>query len=307
MKTKLQQFKNRNQKRNSHLYNNNLIAGYDYVVCPVSGERLSMIKNNYIINVLEMKVEDYPRVQRICNKRVENIKSGLQQVDSNSGLTRYELGQTKARNILKQVDVNGLSGYARKGRKTRATHMSNIDELGRNGYRRQADNRLTTMLPNGLTVEQNAHKKQKVVLTAKGITRVVGASKISKKNLKPILEFLDRNKVKYYFDKSEYAILDTDTNNYYYYDLTIPEANIVVEYQSSAWHSNPSWDSKRWQTWHPPKGKKRTADEALQYDYVKARALYKHRGIVTHYIWEDSLREDLERILCLLKTQTMKS
>lgn len=138
MNTKLQQFVKRNKKRNAHLYANESTLGYDYVICPVSGERLSMIKDNYITKILGIPVEDYPQTQRICNKRKENIKSGLQQIDSATGLTKYEVGQIKAREILKTADSTGLTGYDRKGQKTRATHMSNVDELGRNGYSRLA-------------------------------------------------------------------------------------------------------------------------------------------------------------------------
>ena len=52
MNKKLVEFIKRNKKRNQPLYAPNTIQGYDYVVCPVSGERLSMIKDNYITNVL---------------------------------------------------------------------------------------------------------------------------------------------------------------------------------------------------------------------------------------------------------------
>lgn len=138
MNTKLEEFIKRNKKRNQHLYDANLVEGYDYVVCPISGERLSMIKDNYIINVLKMEVDQYPSTQRICRKRKENIKHGLRQVDPITGLTKYEVGQVKARAILKQEDSTGKSGYKKKGEKTRATHMANVDTLGRNGYSRIA-------------------------------------------------------------------------------------------------------------------------------------------------------------------------
>jgi hypothetical protein len=134
MKTKLDQFISRNRKRNEHLYLANLVEGHDYVVCPISHARLSMIKDNYIIKILEMSVENYPKCQRICEKRKQNIKQGLQQIDAQTGLTKYETGQQKARQILKQVDSSGLSGYDKKGQRTRATHMNKIDQFGRNGY-----------------------------------------------------------------------------------------------------------------------------------------------------------------------------
>lgn len=134
MNKKIEQFVKRNRYRNSHLYDHDLIEGYDYVVCPISQEHLSMIKDNYIMNVLEMDPATYPKVQRICLKRKENIKSGLQEIDPIIGLTRYEISQHQARKTLNQIDSTGLSGYDRKGQRTRATHMSRVDEMGRNGY-----------------------------------------------------------------------------------------------------------------------------------------------------------------------------
>jgi hypothetical protein len=134
MNKKIIEFIKRNKKRNQHLYLPKTVAGYDYVVCPISGERLSMIKDNYIIKILGILVEEYPLVQRVCDKRKENIKNGLKKIDPVTGLTKYEVSQIKARQLLKQVDSNGLSGYKKKGQKTRATHLSNIDKFGRNGY-----------------------------------------------------------------------------------------------------------------------------------------------------------------------------
>lgn len=309
--TKIEQFVKRNRKRNAHLYVDGLVEGFNFIVCPVTGARLSMIKSTYIVNVLGMTIEEYdrlyPRKRKISQARQNNIKQGLQVIDPTTGLTKYEVSQIKSRELLITPDENGITGYKKKGQKTRATHMSKIDQHGKNGYRRQADARLTTILSNGLTVEQNAHQKQKASLAAKGISRVVGASKISKKNLKSIIDYLDQQSIKYYFDKYEYGILDTDTNNYYYYDLTIPELSITVEYQSSAWHSNPSWDDNKWNSWYPPKGRKKTANESILYDYTKAKSLFKHRKIVTYYVWEDSLNTDIKGILCLLQTMIMKS
>jgi hypothetical protein len=142
MKSKLEQFIKRNKKRNAHLYHSGMTEGYDYIICPASSERLSMIKSSYIEKVLEMTVIEYdllyPGVRGACRKRTENIKLGLTAIDPVTGLTKYEVGQVKARAILSQVDADGMSGYDRKGIATRATHMSNVDEFGRNGYSRLA-------------------------------------------------------------------------------------------------------------------------------------------------------------------------
>lgn len=138
MNKKMEQFKKRNRKRNSHLYQADKIEGIDYIVCPVSQERVSMIKSSYIKQVLSMTVEEYdalyPGIRGVSEARKRNIKKGLHQVDTITGKTKYEISQEKARKVLSEADENGVSGYKRKGEKTRATHMKNIDEFGRNGY-----------------------------------------------------------------------------------------------------------------------------------------------------------------------------
>jgi hypothetical protein len=137
MKSKLDEFISRNRKRNAHLYENNLILGVDYLICPVSNERLSMIKSSYIEKVLQMSVEEYdktyPNVRGVCKKRIENIKTGLLKLDE-SGLTKHQISTIKAKESLSKIDSTGVSGYKKKGQKTRQTHMNNIDEFGRNGY-----------------------------------------------------------------------------------------------------------------------------------------------------------------------------
>ena len=138
MNGKLNDFIKRNQKRNIDLYNSDCVEGIDYVVCPASGQRLSMIKKSYIERILGLTVEEYdqlyPGARKISQRRQHNIKHGLKKIDGATGLTKYELGQQKARKILKSTDEYGISGYKKKGQKTRATHMSRLDDFGRNGY-----------------------------------------------------------------------------------------------------------------------------------------------------------------------------
>lgn len=169
MSTKLCQFIKRNRRRNAHLYLDSTIEGYDYVICPISGERLSMIKDNYISKILGISPKDYPDVQRICNKRKENISTGLKEIDSTTGLSKYEVGQLKARKILNSVDDQGISGYKKKGQRTRATHMSKIDEYGRNGYSRLATKAILkgnkTKAEKGIiSLDQNEFKRYKLVV-----------------------------------------------------------------------------------------------------------------------------------------------
>lgn len=142
MKYKLDEFIKRNRKRNSHLYESGLIEGEDFVVCPVSKQRLSMIKSSYIEQILGMTVDEYdklyPGCRRVSQRRRQNIQKGLQLIDESTGLTKHRLACVKSAQTLNKVNKSGKSGYKRKGEKTRATHLANIDTLGRNGYSRIA-------------------------------------------------------------------------------------------------------------------------------------------------------------------------
>jgi hypothetical protein len=309
MTTKLQAFIKRNRIRNADLYSDDKIELIDYVYCPLSGCRMvNMTK--YITDTLDMTHSAYdalyPNNVKVAQSLSKRIQKGVQAIDPETGLTKYELGQRKARETLATPDENGETGYDKKGKKTKATHLSKVDENGRNGYQRQAHGRVTTILENGLTVEENAHIKRQETINQTNVTGTGGASELSKIELKPILEYLDSNDIKYYFDKTEYAITDRDTGKNYSFDLTISQFKMAIEYQSKAWHSNPAWSDEKWNNWKQPLGVSKTPEACLEYDYTKAKSLYKERGYITYYVWQDSSKADIEGILCLLETMNTK-
>lgn len=309
MQTKLQLFLKRNKIRNPHLYSETAKEGYDYVVCPLCNARMSMIKKTHIIACHGMTFDAfdklYPEKQKSSSRRKENIKQALKQIDEGTGLTTHQKGILQAKITLSTPDENGETGYQKLGQKTKATHLAKIDNNGMNGYQRQAYNRVTTVLENGLTVEENAHIKQQKTLLSKNISRVVGASKLSKRVLAPIIELLEEHTIPFYFDKNEYMIYFEGKR--YFYDLTIPTINMVIEYQSSTWHADPSMELHEWENWKPPKGIMRSPSEVLAYDYHKAKIAYVTRGFVTHYVWQKSQEFDIGELLCFIKTQITKS
>ncbi len=143
MRDKIQEFIKRNEYRNKHLWGDGCVEGVDYIICPVSNSRLSMIKSSYIERVLGMTVEGYdilyPNVRGVCKKRIQNIKGGLNVVDSDTGLTKHELSVTKSRKTLTSVGLDGLTGDERRAIKTKKSNLENVDERGMNGYHRTAE------------------------------------------------------------------------------------------------------------------------------------------------------------------------
>lgn len=176
MENKLNIFLKRNKRRNKHLWDNDKIEGIDYVICPVTGTRLSMIKKNYIENTLNIKYDDfllkYPNVNLICSKRKENISKSLLKIDENTGKTRATLIAAKAKETLSKIDPKtGLTKNMLRINKTKISNKKNIIN-GRNGYERTIHCRKNTILENGLTLEQNLHLK--------GINTMVDRGQISK-------------------------------------------------------------------------------------------------------------------------------
>jgi hypothetical protein len=136
--TKLERLIQQNRKQYAHLYDPSAVNGIDYVECPVTGIRLRMITTKHISSRLDMSVEEFdtqfPNYQKVSQAHIDAIKVGVQTVDSSTGLTKYQISQIKAREKLSMADENGVTGYKKKGEKTRNTHMNKIDEHGRNGY-----------------------------------------------------------------------------------------------------------------------------------------------------------------------------
>lgn len=154
--SKLDQFIVRNRKRNSHLYAEGLVEGIDYVTCPVSGERLSMIRNDYIIKILNMNPAEYwsrySGLPKCSLARQQNIKNGLAEIDADTGLTKHQKSIVNSNIVKHTPDDSGKTIYQKIGEKTRAAHMANVDALGRNGYSQAAAKNI---------IKGNATKAQK--------------------------------------------------------------------------------------------------------------------------------------------------
>jgi len=158
----IQNFLKRSQRLNPELYLDSAIPGQDYVECPLTGIRKYLITKAYTQSVLGLTIEEYldkvGDIQLIADVRSQKISQSLQQVDPDTGMTKYQLSQEKSREKLKSVDpATGLTGYQKKGLKTRASHLKNIDEYGRNGYSQLAAKAIlkgnSTKAKNGLITD----------------------------------------------------------------------------------------------------------------------------------------------------------
>lgn len=138
---KIKTFIKRNEKRNSHLWNNDLIEDLDYIICPITRTRLSMLKKNYIENTLGIPIDEfkqmYPTQKMICDRRIENIKNGLNKIDPDSGQTIHHRTVIKTQEKLNQVSKDGKTGHEKRIESSVKGNLNNIID-GKNGYQRAA-------------------------------------------------------------------------------------------------------------------------------------------------------------------------
>ena len=124
-------------------YNDNMVEGIDYFVCPITGLRKSEFRELYYTGILGLTREQFCEISGLTDlttpSRKQRVSAGVNAIDPETGKRKCEIAQERARETLSAVDpATGLTGYQKKGQKTRATHMSRIDEYGRNGYARNA-------------------------------------------------------------------------------------------------------------------------------------------------------------------------
>lgn len=80
-------------------------------------------------------------------------------------------------------------------------------------------------------------------------------------------------------DKSEYWLRD-DSNNYFFYDFTIPELNLIVEYNGVQWHYR---DDETWETHAVLRDKK----EQIREKDEKKLLIAKEKGYTIMVVWSD--------------------
>lgn len=310
--SKLEQFKARNRKRNSHLYHAHMKQDVDYVVCPISQERMSMIRDDYIKNILGLEPRYYwgmhAHLPKCSLARKRNIKRGLSVIDPNTGLTKHAISIMHAQVTKTMPNQNGETIYQKIGQKTRAAHMANVDSNGMNGYQRLAHHRLTTIMPDGRRLEDHAHEKRAQVIAQQGVInkKNYGASKLSKKHLDPVLCWLKEQQIPYYFDHNEFVVRDNTLGRNYFYDLVVPSLGVVVEYQSLRYHAWPLMTNAEWISYKQPFSNY-SADELTCYERRKAKVIYHKYGYLMWYVWQPTVNTDVADIICYLKTLIMKS
>ena len=122
---------------------------------------------------------------------------------------------------------------------------------------------------------------------------------------KPILDLLDEQNINYYVgepNNKEYFLKSGD--NIFFYDLTIPSLNKIVEYNGVAFHPRKSWDRIKWDNWLMP-FKNLSADEKYLLDCNKNNVA-KNNGFDLLEVWSDDLVSDIrDQIIAFLNLKCL--
>lgn len=116
----------------------------------------------------------------------------------------------------------------------------------------------------------------------------------SKESLSLLLPFYDKYKDDYNIyiglkPSKEYFIYDNISKRVYFYDFTIPDLKIIIEYNGEAFHPNPNWDDNKWNNWKSIYSNQ-TADEKYEFDTYK-NSVAISKGYKVLQIWSSDTEE----------------
>lgn len=191
------------------------------------------------------------------------INQGMSIEEANANVKRIQTTNTIENYIKKYGELGEEKYIARKNSWT--IHMNNSDigkkrSLGLARYIERYGDELGRV--KYFEMRQNRNNKYGKV-----------ASNESLVAFSDIIAILDKNNIKYYVgvpNNREWCIYNKETEQWFFYDLTIPFLSIIVEYHGESFHPNPMWDSDKWARWTSVYTNK-SADICYEYDLLKRR------------------------------------
>lgn len=293
------------QQREQNL-SKNAILGYDYVVCPICGQKFQQITSTHFkihgYNNIDEVYRDYPDLQVTCNKFIENNLKG-----ENNPMSSKNKSELKR----KQASPYSLEHYYKKGAKTvedailmrkqfldtldRSTWIqsTNIEYYTRQGYsleeaqeiRRQkyATNTLEHYIKiygPELAVQK---KKERVNKWKQTLFTGNTHSKISDTFFEKIANEYNSDNI--FYGNNEYTlVLDNITALPDFIDI---EKKKIIEFYGDYWHCNPL----KYNSTFFNKHKELTAKQIWEKDNERIQLL-KNNGYDVLIIWEYEVRHN---------------
>lgn len=293
------------QQREQNL-SKNAILGYDYVVCPICGQKFQQITSTHFkihgYNNIDEVYRNYPDLQVTCNKFIENNLKG-----ENNPMSSKNKSELKR----KQASPYSLEHYYKKGAKTvedailmrkqfldtldRSTWIqsTNIEYYTRQGYSLEEAQELRRQKYATNTIEhyikiygpELAVQKKKERLNKWKQTLFTGNthSKISDTFFEKIANEYNSDNI--FYGKNEYTlVLDNITALPDFIDI---EKKKIIEFYGDYWHCNPL----KYNSTFFNKHKELTAKQIWEKDNERIQLL-KNNGYDVLIIWEYEVRHN---------------
>ena len=287
-------------------FSKNAILGYDYVVCPICGQKFQQITSTHFkihgYNNIDEVYRDYPDLQVTCNKFIENNLKG-----ENNPMSSKNKSELKR----KQASPYSLEHYYKKGAKTvedtilmrkqfldtldRSTWIqsTNIEYYTRQGYSLEEAQELRRQKYATNTIEhyikiygpELAVQKKKERVNKWKQTLFTGNthSKISDTFFEKIANEYNSDNI--FYGNNEYTlVLDNITALPDFIDI---EKKKIIEFYGDYWHCNPL----KYNSTFFNKHKELTAKQIWEKDNERIQLL-KNNGYDVLIIWEYEVRHN---------------
>lgn len=293
------------QQREQNL-SKNAILGYDYVVCPICGQKFQQITSTHFkihgYNNIDEVYRDYPDLQVTCNKFIENNLKG-----ENNPMSSKNKSELKR----KQASPYSLEHYYKKGAKTvedailmrkqfldtldRSTWIqsTNIEYYTRQGYSLEEAQELRRQKYATNTIEHYIKiygpelavqkKKERVNKWKQTLFTCNTHSKISDTFFEKIANEYNSDNI--FYGKNEYTlVLDNITALPDFIDIAKKK---IIEFYGDYWHCNPL----KYNSTFFNKHKELTAKQIWEKDNERIQLL-KNNGYDVLIIWEYEVRHN---------------
>jgi hypothetical protein len=164
---------------------------------------------------------------------------------------------------------------------------------------------ITYWMDKGISEDDAIDKVREIY--KKKIVKFTRASNESIKFLKNTLKFLNENNINHKIglnENNEFSIYDKENKRLFYYDLTIPNINFIIEYNGERFHPNPNkLNKEEWSNWKTYSFEKNYIDEKiLDADTVHKNDLFKKfiaekNGFEVFVIWSSDDKNEINNKL----------
>jgi hypothetical protein len=134
---------------------------------------------------------------------------------------------------------------------------------------------------------------------AKRLKKVAVASGASRKIFDPLLEWCRENSIKPYYGiegNNEYFLYDKENNHIYFYDFTILDKKVIIEFHGEHCHPNPlKLTNEEWVNWRNAYNKSITAEDQHTFD-LRKKEVAEMNGFTYIVIWSnDEILESIKK------------